>query len=132
MCYIGDIIERDIKRFLLTKQIKKCKKCGIIGKHTKNKTTKINSRRECAACNKKASKEHYKENRDARLAQRKENYEENRDAILAYKKEYREENRDARLAYKKEYHSRPESKQKINARDRRRRATDPALRTRVV
>ena len=131
MCYIGDIIERDITRFLLTKQMKKCRKCGIIGKHNKNKTKKDKLQTECAACNKKACKEDYKENRSARLAQQSEYREENRDAILAYKKEYREENRDAIRAYKKEYHSRPESKQKINARDRTRYATDPALRTRV-
>ena len=128
MCYIGDIIERDITRFLLTKQIKKCKKCGIIGKHTKHKGNKDKLQTTCVACNKKASKEHYEENRDAILAQRKENYEENRDARLAYQKEYREENRDARLAYDKEYRSRPETKAKRNARDRTRYATEPAFR----
>jgi hypothetical protein len=58
-------------------------------------------------------------------------YEENRDAIRAQQKGYREENRDARLAYQKEYKSRPESKEKINARRKTRRATDPAFRTRV-
>lgn len=100
MCYIGDIIERDITRFLLTKQIKKCKKCGIIGKHNKNKTKKDGLDTPCVACNKKRCKE------------------------------WCEENRDARLAHQQEYRSRPESKEKRNARDRTRYANDPAFRTR--
>lgn len=113
MCYIGDIIERDIKRFLLAKQIKKCKRCGIIGKHHKHKGMKDKLQTTCVACSKKRCKEWCEENRDARLA---------------YNKEYREENRDAKLAYMKEYDSRPETKQKRNARTRRRRATEPAFR----
>ena len=117
MCYIGDIIERDIKRFLLTKQIKKCTKCGIVGKHNKHKGKKDKLQTSCVACNKKACKE---------------NYEENCDAIRAQRKEYREENRDARRAYDKEYNSRPESKEKINARRRTRYANDPAFRTREL
>lgn len=108
MCYIGDIIERDITRFLLTKQIKKCTKCGIIGKHNKNKTKKDGLDTRCVAC-------------------KKEYNEANRDAILAYQKEHR----DAISAYKKEYDSRPETKQRRNARERTRRATDPAFRTHV-
>ena len=98
MCYIGDIIERDIKRFLLTKQIKKCKKCGIVGKHHKHKLTKDGLQTSCVACIKKVCKEHYEENRDARLA----------------------------------YGSRPESKQKRNARRRTRYATEPVFRTREL
>ena len=117
MCYIGDIIERDITRFLLTKQIKKCKKCGIIGKHNKHKITKDGLDTRCVACNTKACKEAYKENRDARLALQKKHYEENRDAILEYKKEY---------------NSRPETKQKKNARRRTRYATEPVFRTREL
>lgn len=113
MCYIGDIIERDITRFLLTKQIKKCKKCGIVGKHTKHKGNKDKLQTTCVACHKKACKEGYKENGDA---------------IRAYQKEKYAENRDARLAQKKEYKSRPETKQKINARQRTRYANDPAFR----
>ena len=132
MCYIGDIIERDITRFLLTKQIKKCKKCGIIGKHNKNKTKKDGLDTPCVACNKKRCKEWCEENRDAIRAYQKEHYEENRDAIRAQQKECYEENRDARLAQKKEYKSRPETKQKINARHRTRYATEPAYRTRVI
>ena len=132
MCYIGDIIERDITRFLLTKQIKKCKKCGIIGKHNKNKTKKDGLDTPCVACNKKRCKEWCEENRDARLAYQKEYREENRDAIRAQQKECYEENRDARLAQKKEYNSRPESKEKINARRRTRYANDPAFRTREL
>jgi len=116
MCYIGDIIERDITRFLLTKQIKKCTKCGIVGKHNKNKTKKDKLDTRCVACHKKACKEDREENRDARLA---------------YNKEYHEENHDAILEHNKEYSSRPESKQKRNARARMRYATDPAFRTRV-
>ena len=114
MCYIGDIIERDITRFLLTKQIKKCKKCGIVGKHNKNKTKKDKLASPCVACDKKRCKENYEENCDARLAYQKEKYAENR---------------DARLAQQNEYNSRPESKQKRNARTRRRRAADPAFQT---
>jgi len=102
MCYIGDIIERDIKRFLLLKQIKKCTKCGIVGKHNKNKTKKDKLDTRCVACHKKACKED------------------------------REENRDARLTQKKEYNSRPESKQRRNARYRRRYATEPAFRNREI
>ena len=117
MCYIGDIIERDITRFLLTKQIKKCKKCGIVGKHNKNKTKKDKLASPCVACNKKACKENYEENCDARLAYQKEKYAENR---------------DARLAQQNEYNSRPESKQKRNARDRTRYANDPAFRNREL
>ena len=117
MCYIGDIIERDITRFLLTKQIKKCTKCGIIGKHNKNKTKKDKLQAQCVACNKKACKEHYEENCDARRAYDKENYAENR---------------DARRAQQKEYKSRPETKQKINTRYRTRYATEPAFRTREI
>ena len=116
MCYIGYIIERDITRFLLTKQIKKCKKCGIIGKHSRDKTRKDGLQSKCVACHNEYNKEYHEANRDARLAQQKENYEENR---------------DARLAYNKEYESRPETKQKINARRKTRRATDPAFRTRT-
>ena len=116
MCYIGDIIERDITRFLLLKQIKKCKKCGIVGKHTKHKLTKDGLDTRCVACNKKVCKEHY---------------EENRDAMRAQQNEYREENRDARLAQKKEYRSRPETKANRNARLRTRYAADPVFRTRV-
>ena len=112
MCYIGDIIERDITRFLLTKQIKKCTKCGIVGKHNKNKTKKDKLDTTCVACNKKRCKEWCEENRDARLA-------------------YQKEHRDAISAYKKEYDSRPETKQRRNARVRTRYATDPAFRTRV-
>ena len=145
MCYIGDIIERDITRFLLTKQIKKCTKCGIVGKHNKNKTKKDKLDTTCVACNKKRCKEWCEENRDAKLAyqkeyreenrdailaQKKEYYEENRDAIRAYDKEYREANRDAIRAQQKEYKSRPESKQKRNAKLRTRYANDPAYRTR--
>ena len=100
MCYIGDIIERDIKRFLLTKQIKKCTKCGIIGKHNKHKRMKDKLQTTCVACNKKACKED------------------------------REENRDAIRAYQKEYRSRPESKEKRNAQRKTRYANDPAYRTR--
>ena len=99
MCYIGDIIERDITRFLLTKQIKKCTKCGIIGKHHRDKSAKDKLRAKCVACVKVSDSSHYEENRDAILAQ------------------------------KKEYGSRPESKQKRNARTRRRRAADPAFQT---
>ena len=117
MCYIGDIIERDITRFLLTKQIKKCKKCGIIGKHNKHKGNKDKLATQCVACNKKACKEHYEENCDARLA---------------YQKEHYEENRDARLAQQKEYQSRPESKQRKNARRRTRYANEPAFRNREI
>jgi len=112
MCYIGDIIERDITRFLLTKQIKKCTKCGIVGKHNKNKGNKDKLQTLCVAC-----KNVWRE--------------ENRDARLAYNKEYHEENHDAILEHNKEYSSRPESKQKRNARARMRYATDPAFRTRV-
>ena len=115
MCYIGDIIERDSKRFLLLIQIKKCTKCGIIGKHTKHKGRKDGLQTRCVACTKDYDSRHY---------------EENRDAILAQQKEYCEENRDAKRAYQKEYNSRPETKQKINARQRTRYATDPAYRTR--
>ena len=100
MCYIGDIIERDITRFLLTKQIKKCTKCGIIGKHNKHNGRKDKLQTKCAACDNKAVKARY---------------EEKRDAILAYHKEYK---------------SRPETKQKRNARRRTRYANDPAYRTR--
>ena len=114
MCYIG---ERDITRFLLTKQIKKCKKCGIIGKHNKRKDTKDKLQTSCVACNTKTCKEHYEENCDAKLA---------------YQKEYYEVNRDAKLAYQKEYNSRPETRQKKNARERTRYATDPVYRTRVI
>ena len=117
MCYIGDIIERDITRFLLTKQIKKCKKCGIIGKHHRDKTKKDKLRAKCVACVKVSDSSHYEENRDAILEQKKERYEENRDAILAQQKEYT---------------SRPETKQKRNARDRTRYATDQAFRTREI
>ena len=74
MCYIGDIIERDITRFLLTKQIKKCTKCGIIGKHNKHNGRKDKLQTKCAACDNKAVKARY---------------EEKRDAILAYHKEYK-------------------------------------------
>ena len=117
MCYIGDIIERDITRFLLTKQIKKCKKCGIIGKHNKHKGTKDKLQTTCVACHKKVCKEGYKKNGDA---------------IRVYQKEKYAENRDAKLAYQKEYQSRPETKQKINARRRTRYATDPVYRTREL
>ena len=98
MCYIGDIIERDIKRFLLAKQIKKCTKCGIIGKHNKHKGRKDKLDTPCVACNKKRFKE------------------------------WCEENRDAISAQQKEYRSRPETKAKRNARDRTRYATEPAFR----
>ena len=101
MCYIGDIIKRDITRFLLTKQIKKCKKCGIVGKHHNNKTKKDGLDTPCVACNKKRFKERCEENRDARRAQQRE------------------------------YISRSESKQKRNARLRTRYANDPVFRTRV-
>lgn len=130
MCYIGDIIERDITRFLLLKQIKKCTKCGIIGKHNKHKGMKDKLQTTCVACNRKACKEHYEENGDAMRAYQNEYREENRDAIRAYDKERYEENRDAKLAYMKEYGSRPETKQKRNARDRTRYANDPVYRTR--
>jgi len=113
MCYIGDIIERDITRFLLLKQIKKCTKCGIVGKHNKCKSSKDGLQTKCVAC----KKEYNEANRDARRAYNKENYEENR---------------DARRAQKKEYKSRPETKQKINTRYRTRYATDPAFRTRKI
>ena len=117
MCYIGDIIERDITRFLLTKQIKKCTKCGIIGKHNKHKGNKDKLQTTCVACNTKEKNVWMEENRDARLAYHKEKYAENRDAILAQQKEYK---------------SRPETKQKINARQRTRYATEPAYRTREL
>ena len=116
MCYIGDIIERDITRFLLAKQIKKCTKCGIIGKHNKNKTKKDGLQSKCVACVKVSDSRHYEENRDAILEQKKERYEENR---------------DAKRAQQREYQSRPETKAKRNARRRRRYATDPAYRTHV-
>ena len=51
---------------------------------------------------------------------------------VACKNEYNEANRDARLAQKKEYKSRPETKQKRNARRRTRYANDPAYRTREI
>tara|TARA_B100000131_G_scaffold283782_1_gene291956 strand:+ start:99 stop:863 length:765 start_codon:yes stop_codon:yes gene_type:complete len=107
MCYIGDILDR-------FHGIKKCTKCGYVRKHRRNKAKKDGLATECDACNKKACKEHYKANRDARLAQANEYYKENR---------------DARLAQKKVYHSKPETKQNRNARDRTRRATDPVHRT---
>ena len=51
---------------------------------------------------------------------------------VACKKANHEENRDARRAQQKEYRSRPESKEKINARRRTRYANDPAYRTREI
>ena len=113
MCYIGDIIERDITRFLLAKQIKKCTKCGIIGKHSRDKTKKDKLQSKCVAC---------------QIVWR----EENRDAILTQQKEKYAENRDAILAQKKEYKSRPETKEKNAARYRTRYATDQAFRTREI
>ena len=113
MCYIGDIIERDITRFLLLRQMKKCTKCGIVGKHNKCKSSKDGLQTKCVAC-------------------KKEYNEANRDAIRAYDKEHYEENRDAKLAQQKEYKSRPETKQKINTRERTRYATDPVYRTREL
>tara|TARA_B100000683_G_scaffold272016_1_gene314341 strand:- start:5815 stop:6648 length:834 start_codon:yes stop_codon:yes gene_type:complete len=131
MCYIGDILDR-------LHGIKWCKKCGHVRKHYKKKDGLMGK---CVTCVKQHNKEHYKENRDARLTQVKEYYKENRDAKLAYNKvyykenrdasiAYREENRDAKRTYDKEYAKRPETKQKKNARIRTRRATDPAFRTR--
>ncbi len=135
MCYIGDILDR-------FHGIKRCTKCGYVRKHNRNKAAKDRLMTRCVACHKKSCKEYYKENRDAKRTYSKEYYKENRDAKRTYNKvyykenrdasiAYREENRDAKRTYDKEYASRPETKQKKNARDRTRRATDPAFRIRA-
>jgi len=123
MCYIGDILDR-------FHGIKRCTKCGHVRKHYRDKEKKDGLCSNCVTCVKKRNKEQYKEHRDARLAYKKEHYEANRDALLAYQKEYREANRDALLAYHKEYNSKSETKQRVNAWRRDRRANDPAFRVR--
>ena len=108
MCYIGDILDR-------FHSIKRCNKCGYVRKHSKDKTKKDGLMTRCVACNKKACKEYREANRDAKLAYNKEHYKANREAIRAQRKEHR---------------SKPETKAKTNARNRTRRANDPAFRTR--
>ena len=150
MCYIGYILDR-------FHGIKRCTKCGHVRKHCRNKTRKDGLHTKCVTCVKQYNKEHYKANRDARLAQQKEYYEANRDAIRVYMKAYNEANRDAILAYQKEhyeanrdailahqkeyyeanrdarleYSSKPETKQRVNARRKTRQANDPAYRARA-
>lgn len=109
MCYIGDILDR-------IHAIKRCNKCGYVRKHSRDKTKKDGLQGKCVACDKVWNKAYYKANRDA---------------IVEQAKEYYEKNRDAKRTYDKEYASRPETKQKKNARDRTRRATDPAFRIRA-
>ena len=110
MCYIGDILDR-------LHGIKRCTKCGYVRKHNKNKTRKDGLDTKCVACHKKACKAYR---------------EKNRDAIRAYKKERYEENREAICTRQREYNSRPETKQKLNARIKTRTKTDPAFRTREI
>lgn len=120
MCYIGYILDR-------FHGIKRCTKCGHVRKHNRDKTKNDGLRTKCVTCVKQYDKEYREANRDAILAQQKEHYKANRDAILAHY----EANRDAILAQRKEYNSKPESKQKRNARLKTRYANDPAHRTRT-
>ena len=85
MCYIGDILDR-------FHGIKRCKRCGYVRKHSRDKMSKDGLQTKCVACD----KEYREENRDAKLAYNKEHYKANRDARLAYNKEHYKANRDAR------------------------------------
>jgi len=81
---------------------KTCSKCRVekdVVKFDKNKRNKDGLGSWCKSC----KKEHYKANREEKLAKVKEYREANREEILAKKKEHYKANREERLAKVKEY-----------------------------
>ena len=82
---------------------KTCSKCGVekdVGEFNKNKSRKDGLQEWCKSC----VNEHYKANRDERLAKVKEHYEANREKKLSKVKEYREANREEIRTKKKEHY----------------------------
>ena len=117
---------------------KTCSKCGVekdVGEFNKNKSRKDGLQHQCKSC----VNEHYKANRDERLAKVKEHYEANREEKLAYAKKYYEANREERIDYAKEHYEAnreeicakmrtPEARVKINSWFRKKRVEDPIFR----